>query len=45
MSGGEVGGYSGVGGMEEKIRRLCKDSVIIKKRRVVNFARCLFNKL
>jgi len=40
----KIGGYSGTGGVEEKIRRLRLENVIIRKRRIVDFARRLFVK-
>lgn len=43
-SNGETGGYSGVGGLEEKIRRLQTDSVIIKGGRISDLKNCLYDK-
>jgi O6-methylguanine-DNA--protein-cysteine methyltransferase len=42
-SDGAVGGYSGPSGIKEKIRRLEKENVIIKKSKVINFESKIFN--
>lgn len=42
-SDGGVGGYSGEGGVKEKIRRLRSDGIIIKKRKVVFLRECIFS--
>jgi len=42
-SDGAVGGYSGSGGSKEKIRRLGKENVMIKKGKVVDFESKIFN--
>jgi O-6-methylguanine DNA methyltransferase len=43
-SNGGIGGYSGTGGVKEKIRRLRTDGIIINSGRVKDFSISVFDK-
>lgn len=41
-SNGDIGGYSGNGGIKEKILRLKKDGIIIRKNKILNLDKHLY---
>jgi methylated-DNA-[protein]-cysteine S-methyltransferase len=41
-SDGRIGGYSGRGGIKEKIRKLRLDGIIVKNRKIMNFKKYIY---